>query len=88
MTLIQGENLIIRKSIQDKPILELENKVFKVAIKSNVQRLRENVTIINEVTGNLIKKKKKIKALILFLKKKKSQFLKGGKSFHGLNNIF
>ena len=64
MTLIQGENLIIRKSIQDKPILELENKVFKAAIKSNVQRLRENVTKINEVPGNLIKKK--IKALILF----------------------
>jgi len=68
MTLIQGENLIIRKSIQDKPILELENKVFKAAIKSNVQRLRENVTKINEVPGNLIKKK--IKALILFWKKK------------------
>ena len=72
MTLIQGESLIIRKSIQDKPILELENKVFKAAIKSNVQRLRENVTIINEVTGNLIKNNKSSNSLL----KKKANFLK------------
>lgn len=75
--------MIIRRSIQDKPILELEKKVFKAVIKSNVQRLRENVTIINEVTGNLIRKNKSSNSLL-----KKSQFLKGGKSFHGLNNIF
>ena len=75
--------MIIRRSIQDKPILELEKKVFKAVIKSNVQRLRENVTIINEVTGNLIRKNKSSNSLL-----KKNQFLKGGKSFHGLNNIF
>lgn len=60
--------MIIRRSIQDKPILELEKKVFKAVIKSNVQRLRENVTIINEVTGNLIRKNKSSNSL---LKKKK-----------------